>query len=135
LSDLENMDTMEKREQFFCRNRKDVQHILSSCADLLRSLPGIFSHLSHVKTHFKWLTGKNLVANIEKELPRQFRLLKGVVVHMCPTKEFQISLEIRDFCPTLKTWIQWRSENTFSVNTTKMFNTSLVPVLTCLGLC
>jgi hypothetical protein len=94
LSDLDNMDSTEKREQFFCRHRENVQHILSTSVDLLRCVPGFFSHLSHINTHFEWLTGKNLVANIEKELPRQFRLLKGVVVHMCPTKEFQLSLEI-----------------------------------------
>jgi hypothetical protein len=38
-------------------------------------------------------------------------------------------------CLTVKTWIQWRNENSSSVETAKMFNTSLVPVLTCLGLC
>ncbi len=95
MSELENMDTMEKREHFFCQHYEDVQHILSSSADLLRSVLGFFSHLSHIKTHFEWLTGKNLVANIEKELPRCFVTSEGVVVYMCSTKDF-LSLKIAE---------------------------------------
>jgi hypothetical protein len=40
------------------------------------------------------LTGKNIAETIEMEMPRQFKLVKCVVLKLCSTKEFMLNLEI-----------------------------------------
>jgi hypothetical protein len=41
-----------------------------------------------------WLTSKDIAKNIEKDLPRQFKIVQCVVKEMCTTKEFRLNLEI-----------------------------------------
>jgi hypothetical protein len=94
LAELEFLDTVEERESLYSKHRKDVQHCLTSSRDLFKAVPGFFACLTHVESHFEWLTGKGIAKTIEEELPRQFKLVKSVVQHMCATKEFRLNLEI-----------------------------------------
>jgi hypothetical protein len=94
LGEVEYVESVEEREAMFSERRKDVQHRLVTSKEMFSAVPGFFSSLSHAENHFQWLTGKNIAKNIQAELPRQFKLLKCVVLNMCSTKEFRLNLEI-----------------------------------------
>lgn len=94
LAELNNVNTTEEKEAMYSQNRKDVQHCISTCKDMFTAVPGFFDSLSHVESHFQWLTGQNIEQNIGKELPKQFRLVKCVVEKICATKEFRLNYEI-----------------------------------------
>lgn len=94
IAELQHMETIEDREELFSRNRKDIQHILSTSTDMFSAVPHFFSSITHAEAHFEWLTGKNIARNINSELPRQLKLLRAVVLHMCPTTEFRLQLKL-----------------------------------------
>jgi hypothetical protein len=93
-AELENVENPEEREAIFSQNRNNLQHALVSSRDIFTAVPLFFSDLVHVERHFEWLTGKSLASSIQQELPRQFKLVKAVVLHTYSTKEFRLHLEI-----------------------------------------
>jgi hypothetical protein len=94
LGELEFVNTTEEREEMFSSHRQNVQHCLTKKKDIFSAVPGFFSCLSHAEHHFEWLTGKRIAETIEMEMPRQFKLVKCVVLKLCSTKEFMLNLEI-----------------------------------------
>jgi hypothetical protein len=94
IEELTYAETTEAREVLYSTHRKDLQNRLVTSNDMFSAVPGFFSSLIHAENHFEWLTGKKISTAIEKELPRQFRLVKCVVQKMCTTKEFKLHQEI-----------------------------------------
>lgn len=94
LGEVDFATTAEERETMYSQHRKDVQHALVTSKDMFSAVPGFFSTLRHADSHFEWLTGKSLKKSIEETLPRQFKIIKCVVMAMCCTKEFRLNLEI-----------------------------------------
>lgn len=94
LAEIEIVGNTEEREAMFSLHRNNLQHALVTAKDMFTAVPMFFSHLIHAEKHFEWLTGKNLATNIEQELPRQFQLVKAVVLNVYSTKEMRLNLEI-----------------------------------------
>ncbi len=65
LGEVEYLDSMEEREAKFSTQREDLQNRLVKSMDIFTAVPGFFSAVSHAEKHFKWLTGTDIVKNIE----------------------------------------------------------------------
>jgi hypothetical protein len=94
LEELSFVTTVEEREEMFSRHRKIVQFCLSQKGDIFTAVPGFFDSLLHVENHFEWLIGQSIIETINTELPKQFQLIKAVVLKICATKEFMLNLQM-----------------------------------------
>ncbi len=75
LGEEKYLDSTEERKAKFSTQRKDLQNRLVNSMDMFTAVQGFFSAVSHPEKHFKWLTGRDIVKNIETCLPLQFKIV------------------------------------------------------------
>jgi hypothetical protein len=94
LAELKYVESVQEREEMFKNNRDDVQYFISTSIDMFGAVPGFFADLTHSRSHYEWLFHRNIADNIDRELPAKLKILRAVVVNLCPTKEFRLKLEL-----------------------------------------
>jgi hypothetical protein len=75
---LDDLETTEEREVWFAEHQQNIQKRFTEAKDIIfffTAIPGFFSNLQHTENHFEWLTGKNIAASIEKDLPCWFKIV------------------------------------------------------------